>query len=163
MSLFNQLRINLGYDSMDLDNNPIPNLYNLDITSNPKLKKMTVDTLLDNTYGNFVSNTVDFFFQKEENFIYPIVLFESLLFTEINTIELSQKIIDSIRKNKAKIVIFYLTEGFYGHLDCEYIWINNLIEKYQIQKNQFIVVTSNLLADEKKIDKNFIIYPYPFF
>ena len=50
---------------MDLDNNPIPNLYNLDITSNPKLKKMTVDTLLDNTYGNFVSNTVDFFFQKE--------------------------------------------------------------------------------------------------
>ena len=86
MSLFNQLRINLGYDSMDLDNNPIPNLYNLDITSNPKLKKMTVDTLLDNTYGNFVSNTVDFFFQKEENFIYPIVLFESLLFTEINTI-----------------------------------------------------------------------------
>ena len=163
MSLFNQLRINLGYDSMDLDNNPIPNLYNLDITSNLELKKTTVDTLLDNTYGNFVSKTVDFFFEKGENFIYPIVLFESLLFTETNTIELSQKIVDSIRKNKVKIVIFYLTEGFYGHWDCEYIWINNLVEKYQIPKNQFIVITSNLLADEKKINKNFTIYPYPFF
>jgi len=47
MSLFNQLRINLGYDLMDSDNRPIPNLYNLDITSNPELKKMTVDVLLD--------------------------------------------------------------------------------------------------------------------
>ena len=163
MSLFNQLRINLGYDSMDLDNNPIPNLYNLDITSNLELKKTTVDTLLDNTYSNFVSKTVDFFFEKGGNFIYPIVLFESLLFTETNTIELSQKIVDLIRKNKVKIVIFYLTEGFYGHWDCEYIWINNLVEKYQIPKNQFIVITSNLLADEKKINKNFTIYPYPFF
>jgi hypothetical protein len=56
-----------------------------------------------------------------------------------------------------------LTEGFYGHWDCEYTWINNLVEKYQIPKNQFIVITSNLLADEKKINKNFTIYPYPFF
>ena len=31
---------------------------------------MTVDTLLDNTYGNFVSNSVDFFFENGENFIY---------------------------------------------------------------------------------------------
>jgi hypothetical protein len=60
---------------MDLDNNPIPNLYNLDITSSSKLKKMTVDSLLDNTYGNFISNTVDFFFENGEIFIYPIVLF----------------------------------------------------------------------------------------
>lgn len=163
MSLFNQLRINLGYDSMDSDNNPIPNLYDLDITSNPRLKKITVDTLLDNTYKNFVSNTVDFFFEKGQNFVYPIVLFESILFTDFNTIELSQKIIDSIRNDKAKIVIFYLTEGFYGHWDFEYTWVNNLVEKYKFKKHQFIVVTSNLLADEKKIDKNFTIYPYPFF
>ena len=54
MSLFNQLRINLAYDSMDSDNNPIPNLYNLEITSNSELIKMTVDTLLDNTYGKFI-------------------------------------------------------------------------------------------------------------
>ena len=163
MSLFNQLRINLAYDSMDSDNNPIPNLYNLEITSNSELKKMTVDTLLDNTYGNFISNTVDFFSEKGINFIYPIVLFESLLFTETSTIELSSKVVDSIIKNKAKIVIFYLTEGFYGHWDCEYNWINDLVRRYQIQKNQFIVITSNLLEDEKNIDKNFTIYPYPFF
>jgi hypothetical protein len=148
---------------MDLDNNPIPNLYDLDITSSSKLKKMTVDSLLDNTYGNFISNTVDFFFENGEDFIYPIVLFESLLFTKTNTIELSQKIVDSIRKNKAKIVIFYLTEGFYGHWDCEYIWINNLVERYKFEKKHFVVVTSNLLADKKEICKNFTIYPYPFF
>jgi hypothetical protein len=148
---------------MDSKNNPIPNFYNLDITSNLELKKMTVDTLLDNTYGNFVSNSVDFFFENGEDFIYPIVLFESLLFTETTTIELSQKVVDSIRKNKAKIVIFYLTEGFYGHWDCEYTWINNLVERYKFDKSQFIVVTSNLLAGKKEIDKNFTIYPYPFF
>lgn len=162
MESFDFVKINVAYDSFDSDNLPIPNFFDLNLTPIVGLKSFTIDRLLDNTYKNFNSNTVDFFHSTNQTFIYPVLLYDSLLFgVELENL-LSEKLVHSIKKGKAKLIFFYLTEGYFGIDKKDFFWINNLAEKYGIDKNQVVVVTANLDDDQRVIEKNFTVYKYPF-
>lgn len=162
MENFDVVKINVGYDSFDSNNLPIPNFFDLNLTPIVGLKSFTIDRLLDNTYENFFPSTVDFFHSTNQTFIYPVLLYDSRLFDVETENLLSEKLISSLKSGRGKIIFFYLTEGYFGTNEKDFFWINNLSEKYGIDKNQIVVVSANLDDDNRDIKKNFQTYKYPF-
>ena len=162
MENFDVVKINVGYDSFDSNNLPIPNFFDLNLTPIVGLKSFTIDRLLDNTYENFFSSTVDFFHSTNQTFIYPVLLYDSRLFDVETENLLSEKLVSSLKSGRGKIIFFYLTEGYFGTNEKDFFWINNLSEKYGIDKNQIVVVSANLDDDNRDIKKNFQTYKYPF-
>jgi hypothetical protein len=162
MENFDVVKINVGYDSFDSNNLPIPNFFDLNLTPIVGLKSFTIDRLLDNTYENFFPSTVDFFHSTNQTFIYPVLLYDSRLFDVETENLLSEKLVSSLKSGRGKIIFFYLTEGYFGTNEKDFFWINNLSEKYGIDKNQIVVVSANLDDDNRDIKKNFQTYKYPF-
>jgi hypothetical protein len=127
--------------------------------------------LLDNNLNNFNKVLFDDIYNTSENFIYPIILFNNELFFKYNTIDLNPKLVECVKNKRAKICLYQPTEGFFGHSDNEYTWVHNLSKKYEFQKDDIIVITSNLKANddknqlvlEGKIIDNYTIFPYSYF
>jgi hypothetical protein len=85
--------------------------------------------------------------------------------------DLNPKLVECVKNKRAKICLYQPTEGFFGHSDNEYIWVHNLSKKYEFEKEDIIVVTSNLRANDDKnqlvlndvIIDNYTIFPYSYF
>jgi hypothetical protein len=94
-------------------------------------------------YGH---DTVDNLIEKGENFIYTILVTHIEMFKEVSDDTLYKfptKVIDTVKKGKAKIVFSYLYEGdFYKQDDIQAV--NKFVEKYGLKKNDVIVLTNNL-------------------
>ena len=94
-------------------------------------------------YGH---DTVDNLIERGEHFIYTILITQPINFKEISDETLykfSTKIIDTVKKGKAKIVLSYLFEGdFYKDEDIKAV--NQFVEKYGLGKGDVIVLTNNL-------------------
>jgi hypothetical protein len=154
MSDIKNILINVGYDNINL-----PNLYNYNIEPEWNIQSKTnITTLLDNTLGNFKQNTIDNFIKTNSNFIYPIVLFDNKLFDNYTTIDLDDRILNSIKLKKCKIVFAYLLEGYFNTSHIK--WIDNLCQKYQFSKEDVIVITSNLFQFS---NNKFTIINYDYF
>lgn len=103
-----------------------------------------------------------------ENFIFPIIMFDTDLFTRYDTIELPENIVLGIKSKIGKLVFILIQEPWLGVLNSDFIWIDNLCKKYQFTKESVIVITSNLLAkikynsllESKHIDDAFILFLY---
>lgn len=166
--LFYNIIINTGYDDLDK-----PNLSEYDfntewvdsIKPNNKtyLKYTHINRFLGNGLQIFKANTINYFIKTDEKFIYPIMLYGSDLFKKYETINLNSKLLNCIKEKKAKIVFFYITEGFFGMSDLDYNWIESLSTKYTLNKDDILVVTANLLAEEKYKGNKFTIVSYNFF
>ncbi len=107
-------------------------------------------------YGH---DTVDNLIEKGENFIYTILVTHPEMFTEISDETLYKfpsKVIDTVKKGKAKIVLSYLYEGdFYKQGDIEAV--NRFVEKYELKKTDVIVLTNNLKYKyTEAVNSNFI-------
>lgn len=146
--------INVGYDDISK-----LNLYEYNIEPHwNTIRKHNITTLLGNDLGNFKSDNVKYFYDNDINFIYPIILFDEKLFQNFNTIELSDDLIKSVHNKKCRIVFVYLLEGYFDINGVN--WINSLCNKYKFEKEDILVITSNL----KSFDiKNFTIIPYNYF
>lgn len=144
--------INVGYDDIT-----IPNLYDCNIEPDwNKKAKTNIVSLLGNALGNFKSNSVKYYVDNNINFIYPIILFDNKLFENYATIELNKQLIKSIQNKKCRIVFVYVLEGYFGDVD----WINNLCQKYSFEKDDVILITSNLIEFK---NYNFTLIPYNYF
>ena len=129
--------INIGYDSLAK-----PNLYNYNIEPDwNKSAKTNIVSLLGNQLGNFKSNSVKYYVDNGIDFIYPIILFDNKLFENYTTIELNKQLINTVQNKKCRIVFVYILEGYFNNID----WINNLCQKYSFEKNDVILITSNLI------------------
>jgi hypothetical protein len=141
--------INVGYDDIT-----IPNLYDCNIEPDwNKKAKTNIVSLLGNALGNFKSNSVKYYVDNNINFIYPIILFDNKLFENYATIELNKQLIKSIQNKQCRIVFVYILEGYFNNID----WINNLCQKYSFEKDDVILITSNLI---NFCDNNFTIVHY---
>ncbi len=114
-------------------------------------------------YGH---DTVDNLIEANENFIYPILVTHPVTFEEIsdeNIYKFSNKLLEAIRKGKAKIVLSYLFEGdFYKEVDIEAI--NKFVKKYSLKKNDVIVLTNNLKYNYiEPVNSNFITIVFNYF
>lgn len=161
MNSIKNILINVGYDDLlkpNLSNYDFEPQWILDIKkdSNKYLKWSHIDRYLGNHLHTFNINTLDYFNEKDLNFIYPITLYSNDLFYRQSTIELNDKLIHSVKNKKAKIVFFYITEGDLVNVK----WIEKLSIKYNLNKEDIILVTANLL----ELQSNQItIIPYNFF
>jgi hypothetical protein len=144
--------INVGYDSLAK-----PNLYNYNIEPDwNKSAKTNIVSLLGNELGNFKSNSIKYYVNNDINFIYPIILFDNKLFENYTTIELNKEVINAVQNKKCRIVFVYVLEGYFDNID----WINNLCQKYSFEKNDVILITSNLIEFN---NYNFTLIQYNYF
>ena len=130
-----------------------------------------LESAFDRTYNTFNSNTIKHFYDKNESFIYPIIIYDNNLFYNTTTIDFPFEVKEFLDKCKCRILIIQPTEGFIGIRDTDFIWISNLAKTYNINKEQLIVVTSNFCANDKRnnliknniIEDNFILYEFNHF
>lgn len=131
--------INVGYDIISK-----PNLYEYNIEPDWNVvSKTNIDTLLGNQLGNFKSNSVKYYIDNGIDFIYPIILFDNKLFENYETIDLDVELIEYIKNKKCRIVFVYILEGYFDNNGIE--WINNLLTKYKLDKDDVLLITSNLI------------------
>ena len=94
-------------------------------------------------YGH---DTVDNLIERNENFVYTILIKNPAMFRQIrdeNLYRFSSKLLDTIKKGKAKIVLSYLFEGdFYNQVDIQAI--NKFLLKYDLKKSDVVLLTNNL-------------------
>jgi len=150
--MINDILIDVGYDDITK-----PNLYNYNIEPDWNLvSKTNISTLLGNQLGNFKSNSVKYYIDNNINFIYSIVLFDNKLFENHNTIDFDKELIQYIKNKKCRIVFVYLLEGYFNEIE----WINNLCEKFKFDKEDVILITSNLIEFN---NYNFTLIRYNYF
>jgi hypothetical protein len=163
------IKINIAYDDINK-----PNLYQYDIRPEwiIDIKNMSekylmpwlhIDKFLGNQLQTFNVQSLEYFSSSEEFFIYPITLYCNYLFEKYETINLNDTLINSIKNKKAKIVFFYITEGWFGEDVSHYNWLDNLVTKYNLEQDDLIMITSNLLAKENYKGNKFTIIPYNYF
>lgn len=115
--------------------------------------------------------TVDEVYENGMYFVYPIILYSYDLFTNYDTMDFPDKVVESVLKKKCKICFYQPTEGFFGFRDEDLIWVYNLSKKYGFEKDGITVITANLKSPETKdeliknniIEDNFTIHPYSYF
>ena len=130
-----------------------------------------IENILDNTYNTFKKGTVEEFYSKKEEFIYPIIMYNNELFQKYGTMALDTLLVESINNGYGKLVFIQPTEGFFGQQLDNFIWIDKLCEKYKFEKNSVIVITSNMIAGDRYnelvtnniISDSFVVYPYSYF
>jgi len=154
--------------------------YTIKIYDEPELKKrihqlkrisIDLDRVIDNFHKNFIIKTLDELYDSDENFIYPILLDNNDIFNKYVTIDLPEKLIESIHKKKGRIFFFQVTEGYFGshgNINNDYIWISNLSSRYNLQKEDIVVVSANFsiqdqfnnLVTKGVILDNFTVFSY---
>ena len=167
-NFINNIIVNVAYDDIQK-----PNLSEYEYETNwllelkPHTKKylywLHIDNFLGNQFHTFNKNTTEYFCKSEEKFIYPVVLYSNDLFHKYTTIDLNDALISSIKNKKAKLIFFYITEGWFGNSKKIYDWIDNLTIKYELEMEDVIVITSNLLAEETYQGNKFTIVSYNYF
>ena len=122
-------------------------------------------------YGTFNPGIIEDFIASNEQFIYPIILADNNIFNRNETIEIPQNLAEYIRLGNAKLVFCYLLEGHFGSIDSHYVWLSNLSKKYGFKKENILILTGNMLANEihqqlvssNIVEDNFTIYPFAWF
>ena len=167
-NFINNIIVSVGYDDINKPNlseyNYAPTWLNGE-NVHPKryLHWLHIDNFLGNQFHTFNKNTLEYFNNSAEKFIYPVVLYSNDLFEKNKTIELNSILIQSIKNKKAKLIFFYITEGWFGETPTHYEWLHNLSIKYNFDKEDIVIITSNLLAEEIYTGNKFTIIPYNYF
>jgi hypothetical protein len=163
------IKINIAYDDINK-----PNLYQYDIRPQwiIDIKNMSqkylmpwlhIDKFLGNQLQTFNVNSLEYFSNSEELFIYPITLYCNFLFEKYETIDISDILLKSIKSKKCKIVFFYITEGYFGETKKHFEWLDNLVIKYNLDNDDILVITANLTADINYTNNKFKIVTYNYF
>lgn len=130
-----------------------------------------LETFMDNSNKTFKTVTLEEVYEKEENFLYPIVLYDNNLFYKYETIELDTRVIERAHQGKAKICFIQPTEGHFGSSNNEFEWLYRLSERFNFSKEAIVVITANLkspynynyLVDSKIIEDTYKVYPFSYF
>jgi len=160
---------------------PLPNGYS-DLHINEKIKEYDYNTLSQfnpykflfkkamkyREYG-FGAYSVNELIERDEIFIYPIFikgLFDIKNLSNNQYFEIDDIIINQIKRNKCKIVLFYLLEGDFTNKE-HFDGINQFVKKYGLSNNDVALVNNNLILNENaqknNFEQNFSIIPYNYF
>jgi hypothetical protein len=163
------IKINIAYDDIkkanlsEYDIRPkfITDFRNM--SENYLMPWLHIDKFLGNQLQNFNVKSLEYFYNSGELFIYPITLYCNFIFERYNTIDIDDRLLKCIKSKKAKIVFFYITEGYFGETKQHFDWLDNLTIKYNLDNDDILVITANLLAVETYTNTKFKILPYNYF
>lgn len=175
--------INFAFDkSLTVNSNgdmeiPFPNMhtvelygYDINVNTESYIELQTICKHLNWDLHELKKDTVDNFIKRGETFIYSILIWNNDLFTKTDRLELPTKIKEQIKLKKCKFVIFYVTEPWFKYEYC-YTWMSKFAEHNELEKDDFLLVSSNLISNEMKneyvskdiIKDNFTIIEFNFF
>jgi len=157
------IKINIAYDDIkkanlsEYDIRPkfITDFRNM--SENYLMPWLHIDKFLGNQLQNFNVKSLEYFYNSGELFIYPITLYCNFIFERYNTIDIDDRLLKCIKSKKAKIVFFYITEGYFGETKQHFDWLDNLAIKYNLDNDDILVITANLLAVETYTNTKFKI------
>lgn len=112
------------------------------------LNSLSPTRYFDNTFKNLNTFSLEEAYNTPSlKFNYPIILYTDSLFeTDIN---LDKKLIHCIETKQATVVLFILTEGWFGTKDVHFEWLHKLAKKYNLTTNQLKVIPANLKSKEE--------------
>jgi hypothetical protein len=163
------IKINIAYDNVkkanlsEYDIRPkfITDFRNM--SENYLMPWLHIDKFLGNQLQTFNVKSLEHFCNSGEKFIYPITLYCNFLFERYKTIDIPNILLDAIKLKKAKIVFFYITEGYFGETKSHFDWLDNLSIKYNLNVDDISVITANLMAVDTYTNDKFTIIPYNYF
>ncbi len=94
-------------------------------------------------------NTVDYYIDNNLDFLYSILIWNNDIFDKDINLDIPPKVKSQIKQGKCKFVIFYITEPWFMYQHC-YEWLSNFSSKNELNNDNFIFVSSNLIAPEVK-------------
>jgi hypothetical protein len=171
--------INFGFDDVITTNEdglmdvPYPNLYSKDMydfdmnTYLEKYKSFPINnSILSNDDFLFLNSrsicfnmnwdlydmkkdTVDNFIEKDEFFFYPFLLWQINFFREVKPFLLPDKILNRVKLKKCKFIMFFITEPWFMY-DYAFKWLSDFSKLNNLEKDDFIFVSSNLKSNEEK-------------
>ena len=133
-------------------------------------KEKSICFHLNNDLYEFNQDLVENYIDRGESFIYPLLIWNNDLFLNKLSIILPDNVLNQVRLNKCKIVLFYITEPWFMYEYC-YKWLSDFSTKNGLNKDNFIFVSSNLVSEEIKnryivdkiIEDNFTIIKFNYF
>jgi hypothetical protein len=165
-----ELENNLGIKSPHFFDEQIDK--NLFDNASMALNMFNINYMFDNTNNNLKINSVDYFYKNKTNFIYPISYFHPYYIeNRFDTIDLPENLVKSLSEGIGVVGFFQPTEGSFGETNKSYIWMCELSKKYNLKKEQLLIVTSNLRAKERYkelikdgvVEDKITIYTYDYF
>jgi hypothetical protein len=126
--------------------------------------------IFDNTFNNI--NIVSYDQITEEGkYIYPIFFYTDDFHLKYKTIIIPCNILSLVKSGKCKIAFIQTMEGHFGKDLSIYRWFSDICEKYNFNRNNFIIIVSNLMAKDKHeelissgvIKNNYDIYIFSYF
>ena len=91
-------------------------------------------------------DTVDYFKEKGENFIYLIHVLDDTLFKQ-EVFKISDNAIEQVKLNKAKVLIFFPAEGYINHAP-PLNWLNEFAKLNQLGKDKLVFTHANLTLNK---------------
>jgi len=125
--------INFGFDSIEI----------------MESKDKSICFYLNNDLYQYNKDIVQNYIEKNESFVYPLLIWNNDLFLDIMEINIPHNVKTQVDLGKCKIVLFYVTEPWFMYEYC-YKWLSNFSSKNGLNKNNFIFVSSNLKSPEIK-------------
>lgn len=130
-------------------------------------KDKSICFYLNNDLYHYKKDIVQNYIEKNESFIYPLLIWNNDLFLDVMDITIPQNVKTQVDLGKCKIVLFYVTEPWFMYEYC-YKWLSNFSTKNGLNKDNFIFVSSNLKSPEIKdeyvqkgiIDDNYTIIEF---
>ena len=98
---------------------------------------------LNDDLGSININTVDHFINKNESFLYTLLIWNNDLFDKPIDLEIPEKVKYQIISGRCKIVIFYITEPWFKYQHC-YKWISDFSFRNNLTKNTMIFISSKI-------------------
>jgi len=95
---------------------------------------------------NIEYNSVDYFVNKGDNFIYLIHVTDDTLFKG-EPWKINDKVIDKCKEGAAKVLIFFSAEGYINH-PPPLRWLNRFAEYNKLTKESLIFTHANLTLDK---------------
>jgi|TARA_B110000858_G_C17804405_1_gene477106 hypothetical protein len=91
-------------------------------------------------------NTVDYYIENKQEFVYLIHVLDDTLFKQ-PVFKLNPKVVEQVVNKKAKVLIFFPAEGYINHIP-PLLWLNEFSDLNNLNRKTLIFTHANLTLDK---------------
>jgi len=137
-----------------------------------RLKSQSFEVFLDHNYRRHNIYSIDEIKKMNINYIYPVVIYNNVLFENYDTVVLNPDVVNDAKNGKCKICFIQPTEGFFGQEDSNHKWLDQLSKTYGLDDTNLFIITTNFIAKSRKdelvlsgylSEKSYTVLDYAYF